>query len=55
MEDAEPRPDTAGGDAVSGEEPGGRTHLLFPRAGKLGKIVRVQRRGEIPGAGACQT
>lgn len=54
VEDPESGPDPAGGDAVSGEEPGGRTHLLLPGAGQLGEVVRVQRRGEVPGAGTCQ-
>lgn len=43
VEDVESGPNTAGGDAVSGEEPGWRSHLLFPCAGQLGKVVRVER------------
>lgn len=54
MEDTQPGTNPAGGNAVSGEEPGGRKDLLLPRAGQLGEVVRVQRRGEVPCAGTCQ-
>lgn len=54
VENAEPGPDSPGGNVLPGEEPGRWADLLLPGAGQLAQELRNQRGDQVPRAGTGQ-